>query len=93
MSIEAGGVKGWCQYSHAQFGIKDQFGFSAPASKLFECFGFTVKNLSERAKQVISFYENREAPGLYAFPRLWNTSLLHFLFSFSFPEIAGPYRH
>lgn len=69
MSIEAGGVKGWSQYAHAPFGIKDQFGLSAPAGKLFDHFGFTEKNLAERAREVIAFYEHRDAPSLFDIPR------------------------
>jgi transketolase len=68
MSIEAGGTKGWSQYAHAPFGIKDQFGLSAPAPALFKHFGFTEENLVTRSRQVIAFYKGREAPSLYEIP-------------------------
>lgn len=68
MSIEAAGTKGWSQYAHAPFGIKDQYGLSAPAGKIYNHFGFTEANLAARARDVIAFYSKREAPSLYDVP-------------------------
>ena len=34
----------------------NSFGFSAPAGKIYEHFGFGVQNLTERAQQVMAYY-------------------------------------
>lgn len=56
MSIEAGGVLGWRRYAHAPFGIKGNFGLSAPASDMFKHFGFSVENIAPIAKRLIDYY-------------------------------------
>lgn len=72
MSIEASGTFGWSKYAHAPFGIKDNaFGLSAPGGILYEYFGFTVPNLLAKARQVIEFYDGKEAP-----PSLMNKPFL-----------------
>ena len=55
LAIEAGITNFWWQYVGSEgdvIGI-DEFGFSAPANELFEYFGFTVKNITERARSLI----------------------------------------
>ena len=64
MSIEAGGVHGWSKYAHAAFGIDNKFGLSAPGGKLYEEYGFTVSNLSKKAEEVISYYDQKHVPSL-----------------------------
>ena len=76
MSIEAGGIGGWFKYAHAPFGM-EAYGASAPASHLFNLFGFTVPNLVTRAKEVVAFYPNG-APSLLKYPK--------------FPKL-GPHSH
>lgn len=70
MSIEAAGTHGWQKWAHAPFGISG-FGASGVGKDLFTHFGFTVPNLTLRAKEVISFYSDRPggAPSLLQFPR------------------------
>ena len=55
LAIEAGITNFWWQYVGSfgdVIGI-DEFGLSAPANELFEYFGFTVKNITERARSLI----------------------------------------
>jgi len=55
LSIEAGVTFGWSRYlgeGGAAIGL-DHFGASAPAPELFEQFGFTVKNVVDRAMQLL----------------------------------------
>lgn len=55
LAIEAGITNFWWQYVGSEgdvIGI-DEFGLSAPANELFEYFGFTVKNITERARSLI----------------------------------------
>ncbi len=55
LAIEAGITNFWWQYVGSEgdvIGI-DEFGFSAPANELFKYFGFTVKNITERARSLI----------------------------------------
>jgi transketolase len=68
MSIEAGGINGWFKYAHAPFGM-ETYGASAPAGPLFNLFGFTVPNLTARAKEVVAFYGAAGAPSLMKYPR------------------------
>ncbi len=75
MSIEAAGVQGWKTYAHCSFGL-NSYGASAPAGDLYNHFGFTVPNLSARAKEVIAYFKG-SAPSLLSFP--------------SFPSIAPPH--
>eukprot|EP00056_Hartaetosiga_gracilis_P003344 m.62932 g.62932 ORF g.62932 m.62932 type:complete len:682 (+) comp11422_c0_seq1:129-2174(+) len=62
LSVEAANTQGWAKYSHAQVGI-DSFGMSGPGSKVLAHFGFTVDNVVEKAKKVVSFYKG-SAPAL-----------------------------
>ena len=55
LAIEAGITNFWWQYVGSEgdvIGI-DEFGLSAPANELFEYFGFTVKNITERARALV----------------------------------------
>ena len=55
LAIEAGITNFWWQYVGSEgdvIGI-DEFGLSAPANELFEYFGFTVKNITKRARSLI----------------------------------------
>eukprot|EP01039_Chlorochromonas_danica_P003139 gene3140-3438_t len=56
MSIEAAGVRGWQKYAHVPFGIDNSFGLSAPAEQIYNFFGFTVPNLSQKAQEVVAYY-------------------------------------
>ena len=53
--VEAGASFGWHKYALGGAIIAlDHFGASAPASKLFEAFGFTTDNVIAKAKAVLS---------------------------------------
>lgn len=67
MSIEASGSHGWQKYSHAPYGMTS-YGASGPGGKIYEKFGFTVPNLSARAREVISFYQGTPARSLVNYP-------------------------
>ena len=56
VAVEAGITMGWDQFvgdGGAVIGI-DHYGASAPANILFQAFGFTVENVIETAKKVLS---------------------------------------
>lgn len=56
LAVEAGTTLGWQQYvtdEGAVIGI-DTFGSSAPADVLFKEYGFTVENIVEKAKELLS---------------------------------------
>jgi transketolase len=53
LAVEAGATLGWERYASSVLGI-DHYGASAPYKVIFERFGFTVKNVVERAKNLIS---------------------------------------
>lgn len=81
MSVEAAGVRGWHKYAHAPFGIDNSFGMSAPAEQIYNFFGFTVKNLSEKAVEVVHHYRSQDLKGYPAAPSLvdaprWATPVL-----------------
>lgn len=57
LSVEASAVHGWHQFSHAQIGMT-RFGMSAPAKDLFKKFGFTAENVTEKSKNLLSFYKD-----------------------------------
>lgn len=57
MSLEAASVYGWNKYAHNVVGI-NTFGMSAPAGKVYEAFGFTVPELSNRVKETIAAYKS-----------------------------------
>jgi transketolase len=57
LSVEASAVHGWHRFSHAQIGMT-RYGMSAPAKDLFKKFGFTVENVTEKSKALVSFYKD-----------------------------------
>ena len=57
MSIEAASVYGWNKYAHNAIGL-NTFGMSAPGGKLYELYGFTVPELSNRVKETIASYKS-----------------------------------
>ncbi|KAK9720255.1 Transketolase [Basidiobolus ranarum] len=67
LSVEAMSTFGWSRYAHASIGMKG-FGSSAPYEKLYERFGFTPSNISEKAQKTLEFYKNRAVPHLIAQP-------------------------
>jgi len=62
LSVEAAAITGWHKYSHGQIGMIT-FGMSAPAPKVFDALGFTVANVSDKAKKLVEFY-GTSAPSL-----------------------------
>lgn len=64
LSVEALSTFGWSRYSHAQIGMKS-FGKSAPFEKLYEHFGFTPKNISEKASKLVSYYKDKKVPNIF----------------------------
>ena len=56
VAIEAGVTDGWWRYVGMQGQVigLDRFGESAPASELFEHFGFTTDNVVAVAKDVLN---------------------------------------
>ena len=53
LSVEAGSTFGWSRWADASIGL-DHYGASAPAPVLFEKFGFTVDNVVEHARALLS---------------------------------------
>jgi len=54
-AVEAGSSLGWREYAHACWGMTT-FGASGPGPKLYQHFGFTAENISNKARQVVEFY-------------------------------------
>merc|ERR1711976_619834 len=68
LSVEASAVHGWHRFSHDQIGMT-RFGASAPAGALFEKFGFTVENVTSKAKALVEFYKKEgSVPNLMSRP-------------------------
>jgi transketolase len=59
LSVEAGVAMGWGKWVNASVSL-ERFGASAPATLLFEEFGFTPENVAARAKDLIA---GRAVPG------------------------------
>jgi len=56
LAVEAGSTLGWCKYVTDEgdvIGIK-QFGESAPGEEVMQEYGFTVENVVQRAKALLS---------------------------------------
>lgn len=53
LSVEAGSSFGWAKYALEHVAV-DTFGVSGPADVLFKEFGFTVENVVNRAKSLLS---------------------------------------
>jgi transketolase len=52
LAVEAGASLGWERYAKSVVGI-DHYGASAPYKVIFEKFGFTVENVTARAKELL----------------------------------------
>jgi len=52
LAVEAGSSLGWDRYASSVIGI-DHYGASAPYKVIFEKFGFTVKNIIAKAKELL----------------------------------------
>lgn len=64
LSVEASGVHGWHQFSHAQISMVS-FGCSGPGGKLFEYFGYVADNIEAKGKELVEFYKaNGPVPNL-----------------------------
>jgi transketolase len=56
LSVEAAAVHGWHRFSHAQIGMT-RFGLSAPGNDLFNTFGFTAENVTNKGQALVDFYK------------------------------------
>jgi transketolase len=56
LSVEATAEHGWHRFSHAQIGMT-RFGASAPGNELFEKFGFSTGNVTQKGKALVDFYK------------------------------------
>ena len=56
LSVEATAEHGWHRFSHAQIGMT-RFGASAPGNELFEKFGFSTANVTQKGKALVDFYK------------------------------------
>ena len=56
VAVEAGVTSGWWRYTGTKGQVigLDRFGQSAPAEVLFECFGFSVANVSKIARETLA---------------------------------------
>ena len=63
LSVEASAEHGWHRFSHAQIGMTC-FGMSAPGAELFEKFGFTTENVTEKGSALVEFYKGGNVPDL-----------------------------
>jgi transketolase len=52
LAVEAGAMLGWERYAPSVIGL-DHYGASAPYKVIFENFGFTVRNVVARAKELL----------------------------------------
>jgi transketolase len=56
LAVEAGVAQGWLRYADAMLGV-ERFGASAPGGEMLEKYGFTVDNVCQRAKALLTdFY-------------------------------------
>jgi len=65
LSVEALSSLSWARISHAQIAV-DKFGMSGPSKAVLEKYGFTVKNVVERATALLRKFPNSTAPDLVA---------------------------
>jgi transketolase len=68
LSVEASGTKGWERFSHLAVGM-DRYGASGPIKAVYPKFGFTVENIVEQAKVLLSFYDGKPAPSKVNVPK------------------------
>lgn len=67
LSVEAAGVGGWHQFSHAQIAMK-RFGMSGSGKDVFKKFGFTVENVVDKGTKLVKYYEGKTVPDLSSRP-------------------------
>lgn len=58
MSVEVLSTVGWQKYAHESFGL-DAFGASGAYKDVYANFGFTPKNIAEKAEKVVQFYKEK----------------------------------
>jgi transketolase len=63
LAVEALCSEGWCKYAHSIVGMSS-FGASAPGKDLAKRFGFTVENVTAKAKELLTFYAGKPVPQL-----------------------------
>jgi len=63
LAVEALSTTGWAEFSHAVIGMTT-FGESGPGPKVFEKFGFTPKNIVDKATIMLKYYETHDAHDL-----------------------------
>ena len=68
LSVEASGTKGWERFSHLAVGM-ERYGSSGPIKAVYPKFGFTVENIAEQAKGLLSFYDGKPAPSKVNVPK------------------------
>ena len=56
LSVEASAIYGWHRFAHAQIGMT-RFGMSAPGKELFNKFGFSTENITEKGSALVEFYK------------------------------------
>jgi len=73
LSVEASSEYGWHRFSHAQIGLT-RFGMSGPGAEVLEKFGFGVKNIASKGKDLVEFYKKLDGnvPDLNARPTFDN---------------------
>lgn len=64
VAIEAWSSYGWARYVHASFSMHT-FGLSAPQAKLFDIFGFSVDNITEK---LVSYVDGKRVEGKIVLP-------------------------
>jgi transketolase len=77
LSVEAAATYGWHRFSHAQIGM-ESWGASGNGNDVYNHFGFTPENISEKGKALVEYYED----GKKACPNLRDVP--------SFPPFAKP---
>lgn len=69
LSVEASAVAGWHRFSHAQIGMDNRFGASGKGPQLYDHFGFTPDNISNKGTALVEFYrKNGNIPALRNVP-------------------------
>ncbi|CAI2167206.1 18034_t:CDS:2 [Funneliformis geosporum] len=63
LSVEALATFGWSKYAHANIGMTT-FGSSGPYQQLYQKYGFTVENITEKVKKTIEFYQTTPVPSV-----------------------------
>jgi len=69
LAIEPSTINGWYKYAHSIVGMTS-FGASGPIPAVYKKFGFTVENVSAKAKALVEFYKKTPIPHLIIKPAL-----------------------